>query len=137
MAKRKLTKRQAWRVEKIQQEKAKRAERKENDIAEQLNAGELGDECHGQVIAHFGTQVEIEDGQRQKYRCYLRANLGSLVTGDRVVFRRARKSIMPLMMKKYAPAWLKRLLTEHQNYLGQTLITKSNPSQPISILLCW
>lgn len=87
MAKRKLTKRQAWRVEKIQQEKAKRAERKENDIAEQLNAGELGDECHGQVIAHFGTQVEIEDDQRQKYRCYLRANLGSLVTGDRVVFR--------------------------------------------------
>lgn len=87
MAKRKLTKRQAWRVEKIQQEKAKRAERKETDIAEQLSAGELGEESHGQIIAHFGTQVEVEDPQGQSYRCYLRANLGSLVTGDRVVFR--------------------------------------------------
>lgn len=87
MAKRKLTKRQTWRVEKIQQEKAKRAERKEQDISEKLNAGELGEEIHGQVIAHFGTQVEVEDAQRSSYRCYLRANLGSLVTGDRVVFR--------------------------------------------------
>lgn len=87
MAKRKLNKRQAWRIEKIQQEKAQRAQRKERDISEQLNAGELGDEIHGQVIAHFGTQVEVEDQNRNKYRCYLRANLGSLVTGDKVVFR--------------------------------------------------
>ncbi|KZZ48049.1 ribosome biogenesis GTPase RsgA [Thalassolituus sp. HI0120] len=87
MAKRKLNKRQAWRIEKIQQEKAQRAKRKERDISEQLNAGELGEEIHGQVIAHFGTQVEVEDQSRDKYRCYLRANLGSLVTGDKVVFR--------------------------------------------------
>ena len=87
MAKRKLNKRQAWRIEKIQQEKAQRAQRKERDISEQLNAGELGEEIHGQVIAHFGTQVEVEDQSRDKYRCYLRANLGSLVTGDKVVFR--------------------------------------------------
>lgn len=87
MAKRKLNKRQAWRIEKIQQEKAQRAQRKERDISEQLNAGELGEEIHGQVIAHFGTQVEVEDQNRDKYRCYLRANLGSLVTGDKVVFR--------------------------------------------------
>lgn len=87
MAKRKLNKRQAWRIEKIQQEKAQRAQRKERDISEQLNGGELGEEIHGQVIAHFGTQVEVEDQNRDKYRCYLRANLGSLVTGDKVVFR--------------------------------------------------
>ena len=87
MAKRKLNRRQAWRVEKIQQEKADRAKRKEKDISEQLNAGELGDECHGLEIAHFGTQVEVEDEHRTRYRCFLRANLGSLVTGDRVVFR--------------------------------------------------
>lgn len=89
MSQRKLTKRQAWRVEKIQEEKAKRAQQKESGIAEQLNAGELGDECEGQVIAHFGTQVEIESRTEsaRRYRCYLRANLGSLVTGDRVVFR--------------------------------------------------
>ncbi|WP_320820565.1 small ribosomal subunit biogenesis GTPase RsgA [Thalassolituus sp.] len=88
MSKRKLNKRQAWRVEKIQQEKAKRATQKEDVIAEQLTAGELGDESEGQVMAHFGSQVEVEDKQSQdRYRCFLRANLGSLVTGDRVVFR--------------------------------------------------
>jgi len=87
MAKRKLNKRQAWRIEKIQQEKAQRAERKETNISAQLSAGELGDETHGQVIAHFGTQVEVENSERTKFRCYLRANLGSLVTGDKVVFR--------------------------------------------------
>ncbi|MCY0964362.1 small ribosomal subunit biogenesis GTPase RsgA [Parathalassolituus penaei] len=87
MAKRKLTKQQTWRIARIQDEKAQRADKKEARIAEQLNAGDLGDETHGLVIAHFGTQVEVEDEQRQRYRCFLRANLGSLVTGDHVVFR--------------------------------------------------
>ncbi|MDF1762423.1 MAG: small ribosomal subunit biogenesis GTPase RsgA [Oleibacter sp.] len=87
MSKRKLNRRQAWRVEKIQQEKASRADRKETVISDQLNAGDLGDETHGLVIAHFGTQVEVEDAERNTYRCFLRANLGSLVTGDKVVFR--------------------------------------------------
>lgn len=87
MSKRKLNRRQVWRVEKIQQEKASRAQRKEEQITDQLSAGELGQETHGLIIAHFGTQVEVEDGQRTRYRCFLRANLGSLVTGDHVVFR--------------------------------------------------
>ena len=87
MAKRKLTKKQTWRIAKIQEEKAKRAEQKEAEISDQLSAGELGDEIHGQVIAHFGSQVEIEDRERNSYRCFMRANLGPLVTGDKVVFR--------------------------------------------------
>ena len=89
MSKRKLNRRQAWRVEKIQQEKADRARKKEVSISEQLNAGELGDETEGQIMAHFGAQVEVEaaNDRSRRYRCWLRANLGSLVTGDRVVFR--------------------------------------------------
>ena len=87
MAKRKLSRRQAWRIDKIQQEKADRARKKEDVISEQLGAGELGSETEGLVIAHFGSQVEVEDDQRRSYRCFLRANLGSLVTGDHVVFR--------------------------------------------------
>ncbi|MDP2547583.1 small ribosomal subunit biogenesis GTPase RsgA [Oceanobacter sp. 4_MG-2023] len=89
MAKRKLTKKQSWRIAKIQEEKAQRAQQKEAVISDQLNAGELGDEMHGQVIAHFGAQVEVEDNDRNTYRCFLRANLGSLVTGDKIVFRPA------------------------------------------------
>ena len=61
MAKRKLSRRQAWRIDKIQQEKADRARKKEDVISEQLGAGELGSETEGLVIAHFGSQVEVED----------------------------------------------------------------------------
>lgn len=90
MAKRKLNRRQTWRIEKIQEDKAKRAKQKESAIDQQLQAGELGAEQFGRVMAHFGSQVEVEAGEEEGYarfRCFLRANLGSLVTGDRVVFR--------------------------------------------------
>jgi ribosome biogenesis GTPase len=40
MAKRKLNKRQKWRIEKIQQEPTDRATRKESDITEQLTGNE-------------------------------------------------------------------------------------------------
>ena len=94
MAKRKLNKRQQWRIEKIQQERTDRATRKESDITEQLSGNDLGPELQGMIIAHFGTQVEVEsldsidkgifDDTR---RCHMRANLGSLVTGDKVTYR--------------------------------------------------
>ena len=94
MAKRKLNKRQKWRIEKIQQERTDRASRKESDISEQLTGNDLGPEQLGMIIAHFGTQVEVEsldnlneDGFGDTRRCHMRANLGSLVTGDKVIFR--------------------------------------------------
>lgn len=88
MSKRNLTRRQSWRIEKIQQEKVLRAQKKEQSFSEQLKAGELGDETQGRITAHFGTQAEVELlGSDTRYRCFLRANLGSLVTGDLVAFR--------------------------------------------------
>lgn len=92
MSQRKLNRRQAWRIEKIQQEKTERAQKKEQHIDLKLHAGELGSETQGRVVAHFGSQAEVETLQANfqqalRYRCFLRANLGSLVTGDQVVFR--------------------------------------------------
>lgn len=88
MSKRKLTRRQAWRIEKVQQEKVQRAQKKEQAFSEQLKAGELGSESQGRITAHFGTQAEVEClHSNNRYRCFLRANLGSLVTGDLVIFR--------------------------------------------------
>lgn len=89
MSKRKLTRRQAWRINKIQQEKIERAQRKDSDINAQLKADELGDETEGRIVAHFGAQAEVESIQHPdvRYRCFLRANLGALVIGDRVIFR--------------------------------------------------
>ena len=86
MSKRKLTRQQAWRVEKIQQERAKRAARRDAAADDALAAGELGPERQGLVIAHYGTQVAVESSPGEGQRCHLRANLDGLVTGDRVVW---------------------------------------------------
>ena len=91
MAKRTLNRRQGWRVNKIQDERLARAAKREERTLEELEGGDLGPEQHGLIIAHFGVQVEVEaeaaDIAGQTYRCYLRANLPALVTGDRVVWR--------------------------------------------------
>lgn len=91
MAKRRLNKRQQWRIEKIQKDRANRAARKEKVVQEQEDAGELGPEQQGLVIAHFGQQLDIEalegDDAGQVFRCFVRANISSLVTGDRVIWR--------------------------------------------------
>ncbi|MDH4611856.1 small ribosomal subunit biogenesis GTPase RsgA [Pseudomonas sp. BN102] len=91
MAKRQLTRRQSWRIEKIQEERAARAAKRESRALDELEGGDLGPEQTGLVIAHFGVQVEVEalEGEQagQIVRCHLRANLPTLVTGDRVVWR--------------------------------------------------
>lgn len=88
MSKRKLNRRQTWRIEKIHQERMARAEKRASRAEDNLQSGELSDEMSGVVIAHFGTQIDVEkipaDGRL--YRCHLRANLPQLVTGDRVVW---------------------------------------------------
>jgi ribosome biogenesis GTPase len=95
MAKRHLTRRQSWRIEKIQEERAARAAKRESRVAEELQGGELGEEQNGLVIAHFGVQLEVEalDGALagQIFRCHRRSNLPALVTGDRVVWRAANQ----------------------------------------------
>ncbi|KAF1056522.1 MAG: Small ribosomal subunit biogenesis GTPase RsgA [Pseudomonas delhiensis] len=97
MAKRHLTRRQSWRIEKIQEERAARSAKRESRMLEELEGGDLGPEQTGLVIAHFGVQVEVEaqEGEHagQVFRCHLRANLPALVTGDRVAWRPGNQGI--------------------------------------------
>ena len=89
MSKRRLNRRQNWRIQKIQDERADRAARREQKSLEQLNASDLESESEGLVIAHYGVQLDVEpiDEPGNTYRCNMRANLPALVTGDRVVWR--------------------------------------------------
>ncbi|WP_461535793.1 small ribosomal subunit biogenesis GTPase RsgA [Spongorhabdus nitratireducens] len=89
MSKRKLSRRQNWRIQKIQDERAARAAKREQKAEEQLTAGELGAEQEGLVIAHYGSQLDIEPigSPGELYRCHLRTNLPPLVTGDQVIWR--------------------------------------------------
>src|SRR5690554_7696117 len=90
MAKRRLSKQQQHRIQKIQAERARRASKREQDINAQREAGELGPEQSGLVIAHYGQQLDVEalEGahQGQLFRCFVRTNIDSLVTGDKVIW---------------------------------------------------
>lgn len=90
MSKRKLTKHQRWRIDKIQDERKERAQKRDQASDDLLQNGELGPEQAGLVISHFGTQVEVEATEAplrgQVQRCHFRANMETLVTGDRVVW---------------------------------------------------
>lgn len=91
MAKRRLNKQQQWRIQKIQAERTARVSRKEKAIEELTEAGELGPEQQGLIIAHYGQQLDVEglegEHQGQVVRCFVRANIDGLVTGDKVIWR--------------------------------------------------
>ena len=87
MAKRRLSRQQKWRIDKVQQDRIARAKKMDHEAGVLLESGEFGPEQNGIIVAHYGTQVEVEDTQHQRFRCLLRANVPQLVTGDRVVWR--------------------------------------------------
>ena len=88
MAKRQLTRRQSWRIKKIQDERSERAGKRSSKAETTLQETHLGDEELGVVIAHYGVQIDVESRATGiVVRCHIRANVPALVTGDRVVFR--------------------------------------------------
>ena len=93
MSNRKLNRRQTWRAEKIQNERNQRALKKERDLSEQVQSGTLSSEQKGLVICRYSKHFEIEalEGENKGviHRCVSRTNLGSIVTGDIVIWRSA------------------------------------------------
>jgi ribosome biogenesis GTPase len=87
MGKRKLTRRQAWRIKKIQQDRLARAEKKRGSLIGDLSPDELGPEQDGVIIAHFGATLDVEDRNGILSRCVARQNLGNLVCGDEVIWQ--------------------------------------------------
>ena len=93
MSKRKLTRQQSWRIEKVQKERLSRVSRHKVKVEGLLDNGDLGPEQPGRIVARFGKQVEVvpvdDFGQPngKAIHCHLRANLTNLVTGDSVVFQ--------------------------------------------------
>jgi ribosome biogenesis GTPase len=94
LSNRRLSKRQKDRIQAIQERRRERANLKQSIRDEELqNLAQLGPEMVGTVITNFGSQVDIEGSEPpyegQILRCHKRANLDTLVTGDRVIWRYA------------------------------------------------
>lgn len=75
MSKRRLSRQQSRRIAQHQQQ------RRDN-----VDDSQLGAEQPGLVIARYGKQADVESTEGSLIRCHLRANLGDVVTGDRVVW---------------------------------------------------
>ncbi|MCW8932887.1 MAG: small ribosomal subunit biogenesis GTPase RsgA [Gammaproteobacteria bacterium] len=88
MAKRKLSRRQQWRIQKIQDERLARA----NNKHKKLTKNELQlDETHhqGTIVSHFGATLDVEDkATHQIIRCALRQNIDTIVCGDQIVWQK-------------------------------------------------
>lgn len=89
MAKRQISRQQAFRIQKIQEERIQRAQRREARADALLESGTLGNEQEGLVIAHYGVQLDVEAADGGVFRCHLRTNMEALVTGDRVIWQPA------------------------------------------------
>lgn len=87
MAKRRLSKNQTRRIQRKQRQFSENAGAKNSPAKDEFDESNLGPEQAGRVIAHFGTQVDVENEARETRRCFMRANLQSVITGDNVVWR--------------------------------------------------
>ncbi len=87
MPKRRLTRRQEWRIRKVQEERLARARRKAERVEADLSDSALGPEQTGTLLANYGAYALIEDEHGEQFRCVLRSNLGALVSGDRVIWQ--------------------------------------------------
>lgn len=81
MVKRKLTKQQINRIH------LRRKKQRMPDSPTTLEHDPLAREQEGLVISHFGAQADVETADGCVIRCHLRANLGDVASGDRVLLR--------------------------------------------------
>jgi len=135
VSKRKLNRRQTWRAEKIQQEKNKRALKKERDLSRQVQSGELSSEQHGLVICRYSKHFEVEalegDDCGEIHQCVTRANIGSLVCGDRVIWRAGtdRTGVIESRLDR-------RSILERPDNFGHLKPVAANIDQMLIVIAC-
>lgn len=84
MAKRRLTYQQV-----AQQQKSHAARIKRSEKSEISTLTELGPEQPGLLIAHHGIHLIVESKTGTLHHCKIRQSLGSLVTGDQIIWQEA------------------------------------------------
>jgi ribosome biogenesis GTPase len=138
MAKRKLNRRQRWRVEKIQAEKAERLKKNEDEISSMESKGLEAKEEHlqGLIVARHGKQVDVLDTQEkdEPHNCHIRANIPDMVVGDEVVWTKLDdKESRTGVIESLCPR--KTLLSRTDKH-GQKKIIAANINQVFLVLAC-
>ena len=129
MSKRKLSRKQEWRAQKIQDERIKRAEKKLQKAQGQENQEGQDEEQtsnhhNGFVIASFGTQFIVENEQGERFNSLARQNLGAIVVGDKIIFETftTGDAVITAILDRCS-------LLERPNYTGTTKPVAANIDQ--------
>lgn len=86
MGKRRLNNRQMTRQKSLQAKRLARAQGPMAPAQDTINQN-LGPEQPGLLIAHYGNTLIVENQAGQLFCCGLRQNLGTLVTGDHIIWQ--------------------------------------------------
>ena len=135
MSNRKLNRRQQWRAEKIQKERQQRALNKERDLSNQIKSGDLSSEQKGLIICRYSKNFEVEalEGENKGviHRCVSRTNLGSLVTGDIVIWRSGAQKTGVIESR------LERIsILERPDNFGNLKAVAANINQMLIVIAC-
>ena len=135
MSNRKLNRRQTWRAEKIQNERQQRALKKVRNLDKQVQSGELSSEQIGLVICRYSKHFEVEalEGENKGliHRCVARTNLGSIVSGDKVVWRAGADQTGVI-----ESTLARRSILERPDNFGNLKAVAANIDQMLIVIAC-
>jgi ribosome biogenesis GTPase len=146
-----LTRKQKWRIDKVQSEKIARAVKAASKVESQLDEDNL--EHSGKVITRYGQRQLVEDEQGRVFQSVSRQNIGLSVAGDRVLFQKTKHdeaivtAIYPrdselkrqgkLIAANIDQLWLVVALEPHYEFelIDRYLIMAENSKLPIGIIV--
>ncbi len=146
-----LTRKQKWRIDKVQSEKIARADKAALQVEAQLKNNEI--EYLGLVITRFGQRQLIEAENGEVFQAVSRQNIGLSVAGDRILFQKTKHddaivtAIYPreselkrqdkLIAANIDQLWLVVALEPHYEYelIDRYLIIAENSKLPIGIIV--
>ena len=133
MSKRRLSKQQIKQVQKRRSAATKVPRSTADD-------SQLGPEQPGLILSHYGKQADVENTDDQTVvRCHLRANLGNLAAGDRVLWRAGAEggvvtALFPRDSELHRPDSFGKLKLVAAN-VTQLVITMAPEPQPYANLI--
>ena len=146
-----LTRRQKWRIEKVQSEKISRANNA--SIKAESNIENSAEELQGLVITRYGQRQLVESNNGDLFQATGRQNIGISVAGDRVLFQKVegdegvvtavypRKTELKrqdrLIAANIDQLWLVVAIEPHYQFelIDRYLIMAENSNLPINIIV--
>jgi len=146
-----LTRRQKWRIEKVQSERIARANKATIKTEKNITNKELSQK--GRVITRYGQRQLVESSTGELFQCTGRQNIGLSVAGDEVIFQPAGgiegivTAILPrgnklsqknkLIATNIDQLWLVVATEPHYQFelIDRYLILAENSNLPINIIV--